>query len=289
MFGKLRLKAYAKINLCLDVIGIREDGYHLLESVMQSVSLYDIVTVRRSNSEGIALKCSGLSIPQEKNIAYKAATAFFKAVGLPDNTGVTIKIVKRIPSQAGMGGGSSDAAATLVALNRLFKTKLSETELCEIGERVGADVPFCICGGTRLVRGIGEIITKLDDCADCYFVIAKGNDGVSTKEAYECVDNAKDLVSLRVEKVIEALSKGNFEALKGKLVNAFEQCTKIKDVAEIKEILLECGAVEAAMTGSGSAVFGIFTNKKQAKECKNKLREKYPFACIARPTVKGVD
>lgn len=289
MFGKFRLKAYAKINLGLDVIGKREDGYHLLETVMQSVDIYDTVSVCRSSIAGISVKCSELSIPQEKNIAYKAATAFFKAVGLPDNTGVTIKIVKRIPSQAGMGGGSSDAAATLVALNRLFKTRLSEIELCEIGEKVGADVPFCICGGTRLVRGIGEIITKLDDCADCYFVIAKGNDGVSTKEAYECIDSSKGLIGLRVEKVIESLSNGNFEALRGKLVNVFEQCAKIKDVADIKEILLECGAAEAAMTGSGSAVFGIFTNKRQAKECERKLKERYPFACIARPVVKGID
>ncbi len=289
MFGKVRLKAYAKINLGLDVIGRREDGYHLLETVMQSVDIYDTVSVCRSSNAGITVKCSGLSIPQEKNIAYKAAAAFFKAVGLPENTGVSIKIIKRIPSQAGMGGGSSDAAATLVALNRIFKTKLSEAELCSIGEKVGADIPFCICGGTRLVRGIGEIITKLDDCADCYFVIAKGNDGVSTKEAYERVDSAKGLISLRVEKVIEALSKGDFDALKGKLVNVFEQCTKIKDVEDIKKILLECGADEASMTGSGSAVFGIFTNKGQARECERKLKEMYPFACIARPSIKGVD
>lgn len=288
MFRKVRLQANAKLNLGLDIIGKREDGYHLLESVMQSVNLYDTVAVCRTKKEGITVRCEKVAVAQEKNIAYKAATAFFNEVGLPQNTGISIKIIKRIPSQAGMGGGSADAAATLVALNRLFKTKLSESQLCKIGEKVGADVPFCICGGTRLVRGIGEIITKLDDCADCYFVIAKGDDGVSTKEAYECIDKAQKLVSLRTEKVIEAICSGNFEALKGRLVNAFEQCTEIRDVTDIKQILLQNGAVEAAMTGSGSAVFGIFTNRKQAKQCEKILKQKYSFVCTSRPCISGI-
>ncbi len=289
MYRRICLKANAKLNLGLDVIGKRADGYHLLETVMQSVSLYDTVSVRRTKKEGITVSCEELSVAQENNIAYKAAVVFFKETGFLENTGVSIKIIKRIPSQAGMGGGSADAAATLVALNRLFKTKLSETQLCKIGEKVGADVPFCICGGTRLVRGIGEIITKLDDCADCYFVIAKGNYGVSTKQAYESVDKAEKLISLRTQKVIEAITKGNFTDLNGRLVNVFEQCTQIKDVEDIKQKLLENGAVEAAMTGSGSAVFGIFTHRKQAKECERKLKQEYPFVCTARPCISGID
>ncbi len=280
-------KACAKINLCLDIIGTRDDGYHLLESVMQSVELCDKVRVAR-RGKGIRVICPGVDVPQEKNIAYKAAKAFYDATGIPEEKGVTIKIKKNIPHKAGLGGGSADAAAVLVAMNRLFKTKMSQEELCRIGEKVGADVPFCICGGTKLVRGIGEMLTKLDDCYDCHIVIVKGSDGVSTKEAYEDFDKATDLVKLRIEKVIEAISRGDFEALRGKLINVFEQTTRIKEVARIVEELRALGAVEAAMTGSGSAVFGIFTSRKQAKKCAAELKNKYPFVCTTRPSVKGV-
>lgn len=289
MFGRIRLKAYAKINLCLDIIGVREDGYHLLESIMQSVDLYDSVSIKKCKTKGINVTCDNVNIPQKKNTAYKAAVAFLNAAGLPEDTGLCIKVKKRIPERAGMGGGSADAAAVLVGLNRMFKTKISEDKLCEIGSDIGADVPFCICGGTSLVRGIGEILTRLDDCADCHIVIVKGKDGVSTKEAFECIDNAKDLPKPRVEKVINAISSGDFESLNGKLINVFEQSTKVKEVSEIVIKLRACGAVEAAMTGSGSAVFGIFTDKRMAKKCVNELKEQYPFACLSRPSVNGVE
>lgn len=285
--SSIRLKACAKINFCLDIIGKRSDGYHLLESVMQSVELCDRVSVTRGG-KGIRVHCQGIDVPQEKNIAYKAAKAFYEANNISEQNGVAIKIKKRIPSQAGLGGGSADAAAVLVAMNKLFKTKISEEELCTIGEKVGADVPFCICGGTRLVRGIGEILTKLDDCADCSIVIVKGTDSVSTREAYEDFDNASGLVKLRIEKVIEALPRGDFESLRGKLINVFEQTTRVKEVAEIANSLRSLGAVEAAMTGSGSAVFGIFTSRKQARKCAKELKTKYPFVCVTRPSVKGV-
>lgn len=288
MFGRIRLKACAKINLCLDIIGVREDGYHLLESVMQSVDLHDTVRIRRSREKGIRVFCNSISVPEKSNTAYKAAQAFFRAVGLPEDTGVSIRIIKRIPSQAGMGGGSADAAAVLVGLNRLFKTKLSEDKLSCIGVEIGADVPFCVCGGTRLARGIGEILTKLDDCADCYFVIVKGSEGVSTKEAYEDFDNASDLANLCVEKVVEAITAGDFDGLRGNLINVFEQSTRVKEVSKIVDDLRSLGAVEAAMTGSGSTVFGIFSDKKAAKSCVCEMRKKYPFAVLTRPSVKGV-
>jgi len=288
MFGKIRLKACAKINLCLDIIGIRHDGYHLLESIMQSVELHDTISICRRNDGQIRVICRDIDIPEKANIAYKAADIFFKFSNLDDNAGATIRIKKRIPSQAGLGGGSADAAAVLVGLNRIYKTNISEDRLSQIGASVGADVPFCVCGGTRLVRGIGEILTKLDDCYDCYIVIVKGNDGVSTKQAYDDYDNASDVVCLRLEKVIEALSKGNFEALKGKLINVFEQTTSVKEVSEITQKLRLAGAVEAAMTGSGSAVFGIFTDCCAAKKCVAELKKQYPFCCLTRPSVKGV-
>ena len=288
MFGKICLKACAKINLCLDIIGVRSDGYHLLESVMQSVELCDIVSVAKRKDGQIHVLCDAIKIDEKANIAYKAAKIFFENTELPSSCGATIRIKKRIPSQAGMGGGSADAAAVLVALNKLYKTEISEDKLCEIGEKIGADVPFCVCGGTRLVRGIGEILTKLDDCFDCYIVIVKGKDGVSTKEAYEDYDNASDLACLQIEKVIEALSLGNFDALRGRLINVFEQSTRVKEVSQIVNALRENGAIEAAMTGSGSAVFGIFTDRKLAKKCARKMGEIYPFSCVTRPSTKGV-
>ncbi len=287
MFGKAVYKACAKLNLCLDVIGTRADGYHLLESVMQSISLADTVSVRKKNKNKISVVCKEIDVPQEKNIAYKAAKVFFEETKI-ENKGAAIKIKKRIPSQAGMGGGSADAAAVLVALNRLYKTKLTESELCKIGEKIGADVPFCISGGTKLVRGIGEVLTKLDDCHNCYFVVVKGTEGVSTKEAYDDLDNAKVIPNLRIEKVIEALSVGEFNALKGKLINVFEHTTRLTSIRETVSRLCSLGAIEAAMTGSGSAVFGLFLKRKDAKKSAKQLKKDYPFVCVAKPSVMGV-
>jgi len=288
MFGIIRLKAYAKINFCLDIIGTRDDGYHLIESVMQSIDLHDIVTVKRRKDGDIRVVCRNMDLPEKSNTAYKAAEVFFKKANLKCSAGATIEIKKQIPSQAGLGGGSADAAAVLVALNRLYKTNFSEEELCNLGAKVGADVPFCVCGGTRLARGIGEILTRLADCHDCYIVVVKGKDGVSTKQAYEDYDSATDLVKLRLDKVIEALSRGDFEALKGKLINVFQQTTRVKEISEIVEKLKKMGAVEAAMTGSGSAVFGIFTECENTEKCAQQMKKNYPFACVSRPTARGV-
>ena len=175
-----------------------------------------------------------------------------------------------------------------MALNKIFKTRLTEEELCEIGAKIGADVPFCICGGTRLARGIGEILTKIDNYCDFKLVIVKDADGVSTKEAYDDFDKATDIKKLRIDKVIEALAAGDANELKGKLINVFEQTTRVREVSQIVGELKELGAVEAAMTGSGSAVFGIFTNCKQAKKCEKALKAKYPFVCVTKPSISGV-
>lgn len=287
MLGTVNLKANAKINFCLDVIGVRPDGYHLIESVMQSISLCDRVSVSKLHRNKIELYC-GVDVAAEKNTAYKAAKAFFDEADIT-NAGVKIKIKKNIPEKAGMGGASADAAAVLVGLNRLFKTDFSEQKLCEIGARVGADVPFCIMGGTMLVRGIGEILTRLDHCENCWIVIVKGDEGVSTKEAYAAIDSAENLPAVNVEKVISAVTKGNFEALSGRLINVFEECTDIKEVKEIVEKLRSLGAVDAAMTGSGSAVFGIFMDKKSAKDCVKLMKNEYSFACLCKPAINGVD
>lgn len=285
----MRLRACSKINLCLDVIGKRPDGYHLLESIMQSLKLSDIVWVKKTRSSKISVTCDKIDIPQENNIAYKAAKRFFEYSNLP-SAGVGIKIKKRIPSEAGMGGGSADAAAVIVALNKLFKTNYSEATLCEIGEKVGADVPFCISGGTKLVRGIGEILTKIAECPKWHFVIVKGNQGVSTKEAYEDLDNADRLKfpSLRIEKVIDILYRDDIDALKGMLINVFEQTTRLTEIEKITQTLRENGAVEAAMTGSGSACFGVFKHKRDAKKCVKALKGSYNFVCYTTPSTRGV-
>jgi len=288
MLGRIKLKAFAKVNLCLDIIGKREDGYHLLETVMQSIGIYDTVYVKRVSDGKITVDCDKIDIPQESNIAYKAAKTFFNEINADNTAGAYIKIKKNIPSKAGLGGGSADAAAVLVALNKLYCAKLSDTELCKIGAKIGADVPFCICGGTQLARGIGEILTVLPDFSGVYLVVAKGNDGVSTKEAYEEFDSKTDIVKPRLDKVTDAISNADALQLKGRLVNVFEQVTCASDVAEISEKMRQNGAVDSAMTGSGSAVFGVFTGLKSAKKCAKKLGKEYPFVKVCKTVNSGV-
>ena len=288
MLGAVNLKANAKINFCLDIIGVRNDGYHLIESIMQSIDLCDRVSICKTRTNEIELVCDGIKIPKEKNTVYKAAVAFLQEAEI-GKVGLKIKVEKHIPERAGMGGASADAAAVLVGLNKILKTDFSREKLCEIGAKVGADVPFCIMGGTVLVRGIGEILTPLEHCSDCFLVIVKGDEGVSTKEAYDAIDSAQNLPGVHTEKIIDAITKGNFDSLKGRLINVFEKCTDVKEVREITDKLRELGAIEAAMTGSGSAVFGVFTDKAKAKNCVRALQKEYPFVCISKPTINGVD
>ena len=185
---QVTVHAPAKINLTLDIVGVREDGYHLLESIFQAVSVYDKITVKKKWGKGITLDALDCNCPAEKNTAYKAAVAFFRYTGLKKGVKITIK--KHIPQQAGMGGGSADAAGVLWALNRLFNTRLTVGQLCEIGLTIGADVPFCVMGGTAFVTGIGEGLQPLPALPDCYIVVAQPDRGISTKEAYAAVDNA---------------------------------------------------------------------------------------------------
>lgn len=282
----ISLKARAKINFCLDIIGVRADGYHLIESVMQSIEIHDTVKVKKLKENKISVRCSDKSINETDNIAYKAAKCFFESTGI--SGGAQIKVIKRIPSQAGLGGGSADGAAVLVALNRLFKAGLNKEALCKIGEKVGADVPFCIVGGTQLVRGIGEQLTALDDCPKCHLVIAKGNECVSTKEAYSRFDTAENVPPVYLNKVIEALSAGNFEALKGKLINVFEKTSQIPEVEHIIASLKDFGAIDAAMTGSGSAVFSIFNSKKSARKAAKALTQKGFYAKLTSVSPLGI-
>lgn len=276
----LVLNAKAKINLYLDVTGKRADGYHLLETVMHTVSLCDTVTLTKTGRNGIEISCSDPLIPcNEKNIAYKCAAAFFDKTGI-SSRGVSINIIKRIPSQAGMGGGSADGAAVLTGLDRLFETGLSEGELISIGARIGADIPFCIKGGCGYCTGIGEIIEPLPAICGCV-LIGKGQAGISTAEAFGKIDSLGSGIGITGIKQIF----GNVSLLTDIAPfcrNIFDDVTSIEEVTDIKRIMTENGAVCSAMTGSGSAVFGLFESENVASKAQEVLKQKNYFTALCR-------
>lgn len=286
---KVTVRANAKLNLSLDVVGKRDDDYHLLESVMQSVSLCDVVNVRDDDGEGeIRVFTSDDSIADDNsNIAYRAAEKFFEETGV-DNPGITIKIKKNIPVGAGMAGGSADAAAVIFALNEIMRTDLSETQLCDIGEQVGADVPFCLTGGTMLARGTGNILYPLPDLPQCSIVIAKPETGVSTASAYKAIDERTEpSCHPDFEEMGEEICEGNLSAVAKRLYNVFETVIDLPEVSEIKKRMINAGALGACMTGSGSAVFGIFLDDGDAAECASQLRKDYDEVFITEPVSKG--
>lgn len=276
------VSAPAKINLMLDVTGKRPDGYHTLLTVMQSISLADTVYITPNGSGRITVECDTDGVPcGSENIAYRAAQAFY-SYAQKQCTGLHIKIVKQIPLQAGLGGGSADCAAVLTGLNRLLGTGYSEDTLCEIGVSLGADVPFCIVGGTKICRGIGEIMSPASALEDCFIVIAKGADGISTKEAYRKID------SLSVRSAADiSLYDGTVRSVKSIGGNIFEDVADCADVSAVKEILLQHGAEYTAMSGSGSAVFGLFADKQSAEKCCKALKLDAFFSCVCKPAREG--
>lgn len=285
---KITVKAAAKINLLLDLTAILENGYHSIFTVMQSVGIFDDVTVEINKSGKIELSCSDESMPTDiKNTAYKAAKYFLEYIN-DTETGVKIHINKNIPSQAGMAGGSSDAAAVIKALDRILNTNLSDEELYSIGTKVGADVPFCITGGTKLCLNIGEVMAKLPDLPECYIVIAKPDQGVSTKEAYENFDNAEWIRHPDNEGFVFAATQKDLDKMCKKAANVFEQVIEINDRVKIKAIMRNNNAKLAMMTGSGAAVFGLFTNKNDAQECFDELKEKYSETFITTPEKESI-
>lgn len=278
-------KAYAKLNLTLDVLGILDDGYHDLEMVMQSVSLYDSVAVRIGCGGDISCISNIPYIPDdERNIAVKAARAFLDAAGI-DCGGIAIAVEKRIPSSAGMAGGSADGAAVLRLLNELCGFPLSDEELCVAGLSVGADVPFCLMGGTALACAKGEVMTELAALPDCFFVIAKPARGMSTKAVFAEIDNHPIEKHPDTAAMLSAIEKGDVSSVAANVYNVFEPVVSadVRDVTRIKNVLLDGGALCAAMTGSGSAVFGMFTKRETAEKVKRKLGRRYADVFIAEP------
>ena len=282
------VEAPAKINLTLDVVGRRDDGYHLVETVMQAVDLCDRVTVRRTDKPGaVSLLCDDARVPDgPDNTAVRAAAAFFAACGLP-NPGVEIGLRKRIPLQAGLAGGSADAAGTLVALDRLMDTRMTAAELCAVAETVGADVPFCVLGAAAYAEGIGTILTPLPSLPDCAVVIAKPLDGVSTAEAYRLVDRAALTRRPHTGAAVDAVCAGDLAAVAHGLCNVFEEALALPEVAAIGQVMREHGTLGCRMTGSGSAVFGLVDNEEAARRCAAALRRDYDEVFQCRPCPHG--
>lgn len=259
------LKARGKINLTLDVVGKRENGYHDLRMVMQTINLYDTLYIRKTKASGIRLTANYSWLPtNEKNIAYRAAELFFEEANL--DAGVAIELTKRIPVAAGLAGGSTDAAATLIGLNRLFDTKYSRQKLMEMGLNLGADVPFCILRGTVLAEGIGEVLSPLSPMPSTNVVLVKPPISVSTATVYKSLDINTIHKHPNTEAMIEAIKCKNIHHIARNMVNVLEGVTIPMHpvIEEYKEELIKQGAIGAMMSGSGSAVFGLFETKEKA-------------------------
>ncbi len=284
----MKVKVAAKINLMLDILKRLDNGYHSLFMIMQSVDLYDTITVNKNSINEIIIKCDTDGVPcNEKNIAYKCAKAFFDTLSI-DERGVTIEIEKAIPMAAGTAGGSADGAGVLYCLNKIYETNLSERELCEIGGKIGADIPFSIVGGTAIALGTGTIIAPVTDMPECYIVLAKPEQDVSTPEAYSQFDMLTRVRHLDRVAMIEAINKGDYEEICNLCGNVFEQAVEVPKRPHIKGVMRKCGADACCMSGSGPTVYGIFNNKEKAEDAYLKLSKKYNNVYLCKPTKKGV-
>lgn len=288
---KIKIISPAKINLSLDVTGVREDGYHTVDMVMQSLSLCDTVQISDSKSAGISIFCNYPYVPTDgRNIAHKAATLFFAETGV-ESPGIFLSIRKKIPVGAGMAGGSGNAAAVLFGLNRIFKTGLSLDQLAALGARCGADVPYCFYGGTMRAEGIGEVLTPLAPMPDCFVLLAKPQRGVATPRVYGLLDQMGIRVHPDTGHLIGALSE-SAAAVARRMGNVLEPVTGklCGDIGILKETMLRGGALGAMMTGSGTTVFGIFDDEGKARAAAAEIRRRKRsyFTYVARPVHHGV-
>ena len=298
--------AFAKVNLTLDVLDKREDGYHNLRSIMQTVSLHDDVHVTvgcegwqihcyrevlppdaDENTEPELVTCG---LPQDReNLAWKAAEAFYARIGKKPE-GLEIFINKRIPLEAGLGGGSADAAAVLRALNRAYDSPLSIPALCELGAQVGSDVPFCVMGGTALVEGKGELLTRLPPAPEFFVVICKPDFPISTPELFRRVDTRTSRCRPDTEGICAALADSDMPKLARRMYNVFEDVLTRREgeIAAIKSRLLDGGALGAVMSGTGSAVFGLFADADSAAYAKRRLARDYA-ECFLTETIDRLE
>ncbi len=277
--------AYAKVNLTLDVLGKREDGYHDLKSIMQTLSIRDDIEIDVGTGKPWCLRCDKPGIPtDERNLAWKAAKLFCDTLG-KDPEGLEIRITKRIPSEAGMGGGSADAAAVLRALNRHYGEPLSILALAELGAQVGSDVPFCVVGGTAMVEGRGERLRKLPNMPDCFFVVVKPEFSNSTAELYRKLDGAVIAKRPDHQAMESALLAGDLEKVCQNIWNVFDPVVTEEhlELNYIKSVCYNYGAAAYQMTGSGSAVYAIVSEFELAAVLCNMLRDNYPQIFIGKP------
>lgn len=282
-------KAYAKINLYLDIESRREDGYHNIISIMHSISLCDNVKITTTNNDEISILCNIDYIPcDRRNLAYRAAEFFLNALG--KRVGIEIELEKHIPAAAGLGGGSSDAAAVLRGLNRIFEFPFSFDELCKIGANIGADIPFCVIGGCAEVRGIGELLDQKQLMPDCYIVLSCAGEGISTPVAYGKLDekynNFKNRAIGDDHKVINcALENSDINQMCSHMYNIFEEVILSThfEANDIKCRMIDQGALKAMMSGSGPSVFGIFDDEKKASLAFNNLVQAGYAAYICQP------
>ena len=282
----LRLRACAKVNLAIDVVRRRPDGYHDVRMIMQMLDLCDFVTLRRMEEAGIRLSCDHPDLPcDDGNIAYRAAALMMERFDLQG--GVRIEIEKHIPLAAGMAGGSTDCAAVLQGMNALFQLGLDLKQLMDIGVTLGADVPFCLMQGTALSEGIGEILSPLPSMPDLPVLIAKPPIGVSTKYVYEHLRLDEQIIHPDIDGMVRALQDGDLAGITERLGNVLETVTipEHPEIAEIKKIMEDHGAAGALMSGSGPTVFGIFTGKEEAEKAMEDILNKgiAQDVCITRP------
>ena len=289
--NSITLKSRAKINLSIDVLGKRQDGYHLVEMIMQTIDLYDLIEINEKDNDQITIKSTSDEIPLDcNNLVYKAANLIKKTFNI--NKGVEIHIKKNIPVAAGMAGGSSNAAAVLVGLNKLWNLKLSNQQLEKIGLKLGADVPFCINGGAVLASGIGEELTPIKGLTkDVCILVCKPDLFVSTKEVYECIDS-KDIDKRPNNKfLIECLKNEDTRQLAENMFNVLEGVTMDKHpvIQQIKDIMTNNRALGAMMSGSGPTVFGLYENREDAVKCKAILEKQFKQTFVVACEEKGVE
>ena len=278
--------AYAKLNLTLDVTAKRDAGYHDMLMVMQTVSITDSVVLEQTGEKGIHAACNFRYIPtDERNLAVRAAGAFLDTIGEEKN-GILIRMDKTIPVGAGMAGGSADAAAVLRGMNRMYGSRMNRRDLEKLGERIGSDVAFCIAGGTSLARGRGEVLEDLTPMPDCAIVVCKPGFSISTPELFRKLDQIGLRTHPDTTGMLSALESGNLKEISMRMFNVFEEVEdrRMRSETEIKHVLLDYGALGAVMTGTGSAVFGVFSDETAAETCAAHLRSEHKFCRVARPT-----
>lgn len=270
----LTRKAYAKINLGLDILRRREDGYHEVKMIMQTVDIYDVLTFVKAPADVFRLSVDSAQIPDDdNNLVLKAARLLFTTAGI--DAGVEVTLQKNIPVAAGMAGGSTDAAATLIGLNALYDLRFTTEQLQEIGVKLGADIPYCIMGGTALSQGIGEILRPLPAPPRAHLVIAKPDLMISTKYVYENLHANSLKVHPNIDGMIEALSNQDLTKMCSLMGNVLETVTEKENpiITQIKDLMKEQGATGALMSGSGPTVFSIFTEEEKARSCFQKIQE----------------